>query len=71
MSLLPSQVLVAINEMYLSPDKLTVSLLCKKLNGLLSLVGVYFTLFYFKLLYNYFIITIFIFYFKLILSPGL
>jgi len=36
-SLLPSQVLVAINEMYLSPDKLTVSLLCKKLNGLLSL----------------------------------
>ncbi|KAL5251470.1 hypothetical protein ACHWQZ_G016988 [Mnemiopsis leidyi] len=36
-SLLPSQVLVAINEMYLSPEKLTVSLLCRKLNGLLSL----------------------------------
>ena len=40
LSVLPSQVLVAVNEMYLSNAKLTVSLLCKKLNSLLSLVSV-------------------------------
>ena len=39
-SLLPSQVLVAINEMYLTNDKFTVSMMCRRLNNLLSLVSV-------------------------------